>query len=92
MMNEEDQDRMALILTGPMLLVGLFGGAGGWIALKGQEATSWLINHGILVPHSEAMIPILDAGLDTARVVLAAAVVSLLIWGSVATARKTRRA
>lgn len=91
-MNEEDQERMAVLFTGPMLLLGLLGGTGGWIALKGQEATSWLIDHGILVPRGEAMIPILDAGLDTARVVLAAAVVFLLIWGSVATARKTRRA
>lgn len=92
MFSEEDQDRVALIFTGPMLLVGFFGGAGGWIALKGQEATSWLINHGILVPRSEAMIPILDAGLDTARVVLAGALVFLLLWASFATARKTRRA
>lgn len=90
-MQEEDKERLALILTGPMLLTGLFGGAGGWIALKGQQATGWLIEHQVLVTRDEAMIPILDAGLDSARLALIVAVAMLVLGLAVSTARRPRR-
>lgn len=90
MFTEEDQDLYALIFTGPALLLGLLGGSWAWIAVKGQEATAWLIEHNILVTRDAALIPILDAGLDTARVILLAAVAFLLLWATVAGTRKKR--
>ena len=90
MFNEEDQDLYALIFTGPILLAGLLGGSGAWIAVKGHEATAWIIGHKILVGREDALIPILDAGLDTARVILIAAVAFLLLWGTVAGTRRKR--
>lgn len=90
MFNEEDQERIALIITGPSLLLGLFGGSIAWIMAKGQAATAWLIAHKILVPKEEAMLSFLDAGLDFARLTLIAVIVFLILWGSIASARRRR--
>lgn len=90
-MQEEDKDRIALIMTGPMLFAGLLGGAGGWIAVKGQQATGWLIEHHVLVTRDEAMIPILDAGLDSARIALIVAGAVLVLGLAVSTVRRSRR-
>jgi len=91
MFNEEDSEIYALIFTGPMILFGLLGGASTWIAVKGQIATAWLIQRNILVAKEDALIPILDAGLDLARVVLVAAVTFLVLWGAIASAQRNRR-
>lgn len=90
MYSEEDQERIALIFTGPSLLVGLFGGVWAWIAARGQDATSWLIQHNVLVPADQALVKIYDAGLDTARCALIAAIVVLTLWGTISIARKKR--
>jgi len=94
MLNEEDRDLYALIFTGPFILLGIFGsvlaGASGWIITKGHVATSWLIQHNILVPADQAAIPILDAGLDLPRCVLLAAILILMLWGMIASARRHR--
>lgn len=90
MFSEEDKELYAIIFTGPMILFGLLGGAGTWIAMKGQLATAWLMQNNILVPREESLIPILDAGLDTARAVLIAAIVFLLLWATIAGARRNR--
>lgn len=90
MFSEEDRDRLALMFTGPSLLVGLFGGTWSWLAARGREATAWLIQHNLLVPADQALIKIYDAGLDLARCVLIGAIVVLIIWGSIAIARRTR--
>lgn len=90
MFNEEDADLYAVIFTGPLILMGLLGGASAWIAVKGQMATAWLIQHQILVAKKDALVPILDAGLDIARVVLLAAVIFLVLWATVAGARRKR--
>lgn len=90
MWNEQDQDLYALIFTGPAIFLGLLGGATGWIVAKGQVATSWLTQHHILVPADQAVIPILDAGLDLPRCVLLTAILILLLWGMIAGARRQR--
>ncbi|MGP9587812.1 hypothetical protein ACT3TB_19400 [Micrococcaceae sp. AOP34-BR2-30] len=91
MFNERDQDLYALIFTGPILLAGLFGGIGTWIWTQGTNATAWLIANRILVPADQAVIPILDGGLDLARCVLIGAVAFLLLWGSIAGARRAHK-
>ena len=91
MFSEEDQELYALIFTGPLILAGLLGGASTWIWARGTEATAWLIQHQILVPEDQALLPILDAGLDPARCVLLGAVTFLLLWATIAGARRARR-
>lgn len=88
--SEEDAERYALIFTGPMLLLGLLSGTGAWVAFKGQIATAWLVQRHILVSREEAVIPILDAGLDVARVVLLASVLFLVLWAAIASVRRQR--
>lgn len=88
--NEQDQDLYALLFTGPLLLAGVVGAAGTWIWARGTEATGWLIEHHILVPEDQALLPILDAGLDLARCVLLGAIAFLVLWGTIASARKRR--
>lgn len=88
--NEQDQDLYALIFTGPLLFAGVLGGAGTWIWARGTEATAWLIEYNILVPAEQALLPILDAGLDLARCVLLGAIAFLVLWGTIASARKRR--
>lgn len=90
MFNEEDQELYALIFGGPMLLMGLLGGVSGWIVTQGQVATAWLIQHHILVPADQAVIPILDAGMDLPRCVLLVTVLILMVWGMIAGARRRR--
>lgn len=91
MLSEEDQDLYALIFTGPILLAGLLGSAGAWIWARGTQATAWLIEHNVLVPGDQALIPIMDAGLDLARCVLLGAVTFLVLWGTIASATRARR-
>lgn len=91
MFNEQDQDLYAVIFTGPLILIAFIGGAGTWIWARGTEATAWLIEHHILVPSDQALIPILDAGLDPARCVLLGAVAFLLLWATIASVRRNRR-
>lgn len=88
--SEEDQDRVALMITGPSILLGLIGGSTAWIMAKGYTATAWLMAHKILVPKEEAMISFLDAGLDLARLALIAVLVVLMLWGLIASARRRR--
>lgn len=90
MFSEEDKELYAMLFTGPMILLGLLSGAGAWIAVKGKIATAWMIQNNILVPKEEALIPILDAGLDLARVVLIAAVVFLVLWAAIASTNRKR--
>lgn len=92
MFSDQDRDLYALIFTGPILLVGLLGGMGTWIWARGQEATAWLIEYGVLVPRDEALVPLLDAGLDPARCVLLGAVAFLLLWAAIAAGRGRRHA
>lgn len=89
--NEDDQELMLKIFTGPMLLMTALGGTWGWISVKGHQATAWLIEHQLLVPEQEATIPIMDAGLDTARVALLVAVAFLILWASISVFRRSRR-
>lgn len=91
MFSEEDKELYALIFTGPMLAIALFGGAGAYIWSQGQEATSFLVQHNILVSGDEALIPILDAGLDLARVVLIVAVLFLVLWATISMAARKKR-
>lgn len=90
MFTEEDRDLYALIFTGPTLLLGLLGGASGWIIAQGQVATAWLTQHNILVPADQALIPILDAGLDLPRCVLLGTLIILMLWMTIAGARRQR--
>jgi len=89
-MTEEDKERIAILFTGPSLLAGMIGSVWAWILARGHDATAWLIQHNILVPADQAVIKILDAGLDVARCALIAAIIVLIIWGSIAAARKKR--
>lgn len=57
---------------------------------KGYVATAWLMQHKILVPKEQALINILDAGLDLARIVLIAAIIFLILWGTIASVRRRR--
>lgn len=91
-MNTEDQDRVALIFTGPTLLIALLGGGGTWwIMAAGQRATGWLMDHDILVAKEQAMVPILDAGLDGPRIAVIVAVAALVVTLSVTMIRRTVR-
>lgn len=89
-MTEEDKERIAILFTGPSLLAGMIGSVWAWILARGHDATAWLIQHNVLVPADQAVIKILDAGLDVARCALIAAIIVLIIWGSIAAARKKR--
>lgn len=88
MFSEEDKDLYAIMFTGPIFLLGVLGGASAWIGVKGKIATAWMIQNNILVTKEEALIPILDAGLDLARVVLIAAVIFLVLWAAIASTRR----
>lgn len=90
-MNADDKDRMALILTGPTLLIAFFGGSTWWIKAKGMQATAWLMDNNVLVAKDHATIPILDAGLDVPRIALIVAVVVLLLTASVMMMRRGLR-
>lgn len=87
-MNEDDKDRLALILTGPMMLSALVGGIGVWIKAKGVQATAWLVDHHILVPRKQAVVKILDAGLDLPRIAAGAAILILVLVLTVSLARR----
>lgn len=89
-MTEEDKDRMAVLFTGPAIFAGAIGSLWAWILARGHDATAWLIQHNVLVPADQALIKILDAGLDPARCALIAALIVLIVWGSVAAVRKNR--
>ena len=90
-MSEDDKDRIALILTGPTLLIAAFGGSTWWIKAKGLQATAWLMDNNILVAKDQAMIPILDAGLDLPRIALIVAVGVLLLGFSILMLRNAIR-
>lgn len=90
-MNEEDKDRFALILSGPLILALILGGGTAWIQAKGAQATGWLMERNILVSKDQAMIPILDAGLDGPRIAVIIAVVALVLTFSIMMVRRTLR-
>lgn len=90
-MNEEDKDRLTLILSGPVILTIIFGGTTAVLKAKGMEATGWLMERNILVAKDQAMIPILDAGLDGPRIALIIAVAVLLLTFSIMMLRRTIR-
>lgn len=90
-MNEEDKDRFALILSGPLILTLILGGGTAWIQAKGVQATGWLMERNILVSKDQAMIPILDAGLDGPRIAVIIAVVALILTFSIMMVRRTLR-
>lgn len=89
-MTEEDKDRIAILFTGPSIFVGAIGSVWLWIMARGYDATGWLMQHNVLVPADQALIKILDAGLDTARCALLVVLIVFILWASVATARKRR--
>ncbi|MFC4372286.1 hypothetical protein [Citricoccus nitrophenolicus] len=92
-MNEQDNDLYWVILGGPIFFLGAFAGIGTWLAGGLTNATLWLVEHNVLAAADEATVTIGAGGLDTARIVLLAAVLVLIVVGSVAAMRaRSRRA
>lgn len=90
-MDAEDKDRLTLILSGPVILTLIFGGVTTLIKTKGMQATGWMMERNILVAKDQAMIPILDAGLDGPRIALIIAVAVLILTFSIVMLRRTIR-
>lgn len=74
--NNENEE-MALINVMGFLVPAVLAGGTAWIAAKSAPVLAWLVSHGVLAAHSDAVVMPLGetAGLDMPRVVAAAALV-----------------
>ena len=74
--NNENEE-LALINVMGFLVPAVLAGGAAWIASKSAPVLAWLVSHGVLAAHSNAVVVPLgeNAGLDMPRVVAAAALV-----------------
>ncbi|MBX7555446.1 hypothetical protein ACNHUS_35615 [Actinomycetes bacterium M1A6_2h] len=74
--NNENEE-LALINVMGFLVPAVLAGGAAWVAAKSAPAIAWLVSHGVLAAHSDAVVVPLgeNAGLDMPRVIAAAALV-----------------
>lgn len=84
-----DNDVTTMLLLGA---VALFAGPSAAAAV-GLDAGAWLLAHDLLVPPARAVvqIPLVNAGLDWRRIVVASMVLSALLIGAVVVQKKPRK-
>lgn len=80
-----DDDTTWLIVAGVIAVVLFGGGILAWFLVAAEQAASWLVAAGVLVPAEQAAVSIVGgAGLDAARLAsigaVAVAVLTLTIW------------
>lgn len=88
--NNENEE-LALINVIGFLVPAVLAGGAAWIAAKSAPVIAWLVSHGVLAAHSNAVVVPLgeNAGLDMPRVVAAAALV-LAVGFAVSRVRPSR--
>ena len=74
--NNENEE-LALINVMGFLVPAVLAGGAAWIVAKSAPVIAWLVSHGVLAAHSDAVVLPLgeNAGLDMTRVIAAAALV-----------------
>lgn len=74
--NNENEE-LALINVMGFLVPAVLAGGAAWIAAKSAPVIAWLVSHGMLTAHSNAVVVPLgeNAGLDMPRLVAAAAII-----------------
>lgn len=74
--NNENEE-LALINVMGFLVPAVLAGGAAWIAAKSAPVIAWLVSHGVLTAHSNAVVVPLgeNAGLDMPRLVAAAAII-----------------
>ena len=74
--NNENEE-LALINVMGFLVPAILAGGAAWVAAKSAPVLAWLVSHGVLAAHSDAVVVSLGetAGLDMPRIVAAAALV-----------------
>ncbi|WP_367402546.1 hypothetical protein [Kocuria marina] len=74
--NNENEE-LALINVIGFLVPAVLAGGAAWIAAKSAPVIAWLVSHGVLAAHSNAVVVPLgeNAGLDMPRLVAAAAII-----------------
>lgn len=74
--NNENEE-LALINVMGFLVPAVLAGGAAWIAAKSAPVIAWLVSHGVLAAHSDAVVVPLgeNAGLDMPRLVAAAAII-----------------
>ena len=74
--NNENEE-LALINAMGFVVPAILAGGVAWLAAKSAPVLAWLVSHGVLAAHSDAVVVPLgeNAGLDMPRVIAAAALV-----------------